>query len=76
MPQYKKVNLICYCGKEYPCTDVGKKIKCPCGVTLHTQQKRNGTGRVWGTVQTKESRARMIAIITSGKSKLEATFLP
>ena len=74
MPEYKNVNVTCYCGRYYPMARVGEKIKCSCGVTLHTQQKRGG-GHVWGDAKNKEHLKKMVALVQSGGSKLDAQFV-
>jgi len=74
MSEYKYVNITCYCGAQYPRSQVGKKIKCRCGVTLHTQQKKGG-GHVWGDAKNKQHLKKMIALIQSGHSKLDAQFI-
>lgn len=74
MPKYKYVNVTCYCGAQYPYSRVGEKIKCSCGVTLHTLQKKGG-GRVWGDAKNREHLKKMIALVQSGGSKLDAQFI-
>jgi hypothetical protein len=77
MPQYKLVDITCYCGKEYPNSRVGESVKCVCGVTLHTQQKAHGTGKVWGTMEGDKRSpeyVRLIDLIRTGESKLMATY--
>jgi hypothetical protein len=75
MPAYKYVNVTCYCGKVYDRMVVGQSLKCSCGITLHTQQKKHGSGKAWGTVKNKEKRREVLRLISSGKSKLDSQFV-
>lgn len=75
MPAYKLVDITCYCGAHHPNCAVGQPVKCSCGVTLHTQQKAHGDGRVWGTVPHGGPKYRQVyALIQAGESKLDAQY--
>lgn len=77
MPKYKHADITCYCGRRHEYVEVGQPVRCACGVTLHTEQHKNGDGRVWGSTPSRNGayyatyKARQ-----SGTDSLELRFRP